>query len=61
MGHDVAVVGVRGQVKVDRDRAAALHAQAVTGDGQRARVAQAAINDSEIGPPGAATLKIRSP
>src|SRR3990172_12121782 len=45
MGHDVAIVGVRGQVNVDRDRAAALHAQAVTGDGERARVAQAAGDD----------------
>ena len=45
MGHDVAIVSVRGQVKVDRDGTAALHAQAVAGDGQRAGVAQATGDD----------------
>src|SRR6266511_1055778 len=45
VGHDISIVGVRRQVKVDGDGAAALHAQAVTGDGQRARVAQAASDD----------------
>ncbi len=45
MGHDVSIVGVRGQVKIDRDGAAALDAEAVSGDGQSARVAQAAGDD----------------
>ena len=42
MGHDVAIVGVRGQLNVDGNGTAALHPQAIAGNGQRAGVAQTA-------------------